>query len=83
MSAELSHDVVKARKPGRPKGGLSVQSQRMLEAWDELRRQHPKLNKVALLRVVTDSLFGERSNIHVRRREMERLKRTLQRHGRY
>jgi hypothetical protein len=83
MSTDLSHDVVKNRKPGRPKGGLSMQSQRMLEAWDGLKQQHPRLNKVALLRLVADSLFGERSNIHVRRRVMEKLKRTLQRHGRY
>jgi hypothetical protein len=37
---------------------------------------------VALLNAVADAVFGQRVNIHVRRRDRIRLKRTLQRHGR-
>ncbi|HJX91349.1 MAG TPA: hypothetical protein VJ372_12685 [Pyrinomonadaceae bacterium] len=83
MSSELRDNVTNRRKTGRPKGVLSSQSQRMLETWDTLQREHPKLNKVALLNLVADSLFGERTNVHVRRNERNKLKRTLQRHGRY
>jgi len=55
----------------------------MLETWDALKRKHPTLNKVALLNLTANSLFGERTNIQVKRRETNKLKRTLQRHGRY
>ena len=82
MSAE-PEELDQRRKPGRPKGDLTVQTQRMLQTWDDLRHDNPSLNKVALLNLVADSLFGQRSNIHIRRRERSKLKRTLQRHGRY
>jgi hypothetical protein len=55
----------------------------MLETWDALTREQPQLNKVARLNLAANSLFGERTNVHVRRRERNKLKRTLQRHGRY
>ena len=47
-----------------------------------MKRDFPTLNNVALLDVVADAVFGQRMNIHVRRRDRVRLKRTLQRHGR-
>ena len=83
MSADLKEHVIKQRKPGRPKGEVTLRSQRMLETWDALKRKHPTLNKVALLNLTANSLFGERTNIQVKRRETNKLKRTLQRHGRY
>jgi hypothetical protein len=82
MSAELEESTQR-RKTGRPKGDRTVQTQRMLQTWDGLKHENPNLNKVALLNLVADTLFGKRSNIHVRRRERNKLKRTLQRHDRY
>ena len=82
MSAELE-EPSRRRKTGRPKGDQTIQTQRMLQTWDELKQENPNLNKVALLNLVADALFGRRSNINVRRRERNKLKRTLQRHGKY
>lgn len=82
MSAELE-EPNRPRKTGRPKGDQTTQTQRMLQIWDELKLEKPNLNKVALLNLVADTLFGQRSNINVRRRERNKLKRTLQRHGKY
>jgi hypothetical protein len=83
MSTESPDSVTNGRKTGRPRGDLSSQTQRMLETWDALTREHPQLNKVARLNLAANSLFGDRTNVHVRRRERNKLKRTLQRHGRY
>ena len=71
-----------ARKSGRPRGVVSSQTQRMIATWDAMKRDSPTLNDVALLNAVADAVFGQRVNIHVRRRDRIRLKRTLQRHGR-
>jgi hypothetical protein len=71
-----------ARKSGRPRGVVSSQTQRMIATWDTMKRDCPTLNDVALLNAVADAVFGQRVNIHVRRRDRIRLKRTLQRHGR-
>ena len=71
-----------ARKSGRPRGVVSSQTQRMIATWDAKKRDCPTLNNVALLNAVADAVFGPRVNVHVRRRDRIRLKRTLQRHGR-
>ena len=71
-----------ARKSGRPRGVVSSQTQRMIATWDAMKRDFPTLNDVALMNAVADVVFGQRVNIHVRRRDRIRLKRTLQRHGR-
>ena len=71
------------RKSGRPRGVVSSQTQRMIATWDSMKRDCPTLNNVALLNAVADAVFGKRMNINVRRRDRIRLKRTLQRHGRY
>jgi hypothetical protein len=71
-----------AKKSGRPRGIVSSQTQRMIATWDAMKRERPTLNYIALLDVVADSVFGQRMNVHVRRRDRIRLKRTLQRHGR-
>jgi len=71
-----------ARKSGRPRGVVSSQTQRMIATWDAKKRDCPTLNNVALLNAVADAVFGQRVNVHVRRRDRIRLKRTLQRHGR-
>lgn len=70
------------RKSGRPRGVVSSQTQRMIATWDTMKRDCPTLNNVALLNAVAEVVFGQRVNIHVKRRDRIRLKRTLQRHGR-
>jgi hypothetical protein len=69
-------------KPGRPKGVIAPRSQRILDAWDALQRENPKLNQVALLSLVAETLYGPRMNASVRKRDSDRLKRTLRRHKR-
>jgi len=54
----------------------------MIATWDAMKRETPTLNNTALLNAVADAVFGQRMNIHVRRRDRLRLKRTLQRYGR-
>jgi hypothetical protein len=71
-----------AKKSGRPRGVVSSQTRRMIATWDAMKRETPTLNNTALLNAVADAVFGQRMNIHVRRRDRLRLKRTLQRYGR-
>ena len=71
-----------ARRSGRPRGVVSSQTQRMIATWDAMKRESPTLNNVALLNAVANAVFGQRVNVHVKRRDHIRLKRTLQRHGR-
>lgn len=78
----IAERAAPARKSGRPRGVVSSQTQRMIATWDSMKRDFPTLNNVALLDAVADAVFGQRMNIHVRRRDRIRLKRTLQRHGR-
>jgi hypothetical protein len=78
----LSSGTTSVRRSGRPKGVPSRQSQRMLDAWDDMKQANSKLNNAALLNLVAETLFGFRLNATVKKREKERLKRTLQRYGR-
>jgi len=78
----IEERAVPVRRSGRPRGVVSSQTQRMIATWDAMKRDRPTLNDVALLNAVADAVFGQRVNIHVRRRDRIRLKRTLQRHGR-
>jgi hypothetical protein len=71
-----------ARRSGRPKGVPTQKVQKMVEEWDRLKQTNPKANNAALLNVVAETIFGLRLNFVVRKREIERLKRTLRRHGR-
>ena len=79
----IKNEGAPARKSGRPRGVVSSQTQRMIATWDVMKRENPTLNNVALLDTVANAVFGQRMNVHVRRRDRIRLKRTLQRHGRY
>jgi hypothetical protein len=85
MSRELQPNVEPSsvKRGGRPKGLLSPQTRRMLEAWDAVQREHPMLNKEALLNLVAESVFGSRINPRIKKKEKDRLRRTLQRHHRY
>ena len=67
---------------GRPKGIPTVHVQRMLDAWDSTKLAHPGLSNSALISLVSESIFGRRLNASVRKRDRERLTRTLQRYGR-
>jgi len=73
-------DSSSGRRGGRPKGRISQQTQKMLEAWDALRTNHPNLNIEALLEQVAEKVFGVRMNPRVKKTEKARLKRTLRRH---
>ena len=77
----LSSGTTSVRRSGRPKGVPNHQSQRMLDAWDRMKQANPKLNPAALLHMVAEAIFGLRLNAAVRKKERERLRRTLQRHG--
>jgi len=82
MNLEVMKDLKAGRRGGRPKGNVSDQTQRIIIAWDTAKLDHPTLNKAALLDRVAESVFGIRFNQQVKRRELERLKRTLQRYDR-
>jgi len=82
MNLEVMKDLKAGRRGGRPKGNISDQTQRIIIAWDTAKLDHPTLNKAALLDRVAESVFGIRFNQQVKRRELERLKRTLQRYDR-
>jgi hypothetical protein len=80
-SKTLSSGRSSVRSAGRPKGTLTHQSQRILDAWEFARQRNPKLNDAALLSVVTETVFGSRLNVSVARKDRDRVRRTLQRHG--
>ena len=83
MSTEpVSSRGTSARRSGRPKGVPTQKVQKMVDAWDRLKQTNPKASNAALLNVVAETIFGLRLNFVVRKREIERLKRTLRRHGR-
>lgn len=67
---------------GRPKGVPTVQIQRMISVWDSMKAANPQLNNAALIRLVSESIFGSRLNASVRKRDRERLTRALRRYGR-
>ena len=71
------------RKSGRPKGVVSSKTRKMIATWDAVKRDCPELNNSALLNVVAEAVFGQRMNVQVKKRDQIRLKRTLQRHGRF
>jgi hypothetical protein len=54
----------------------------MIETWDAMKAEYPTLSNAALLDAVAETVFGQRINLQVRRRERTQLRRTLQRHGR-
>jgi hypothetical protein len=54
----------------------------MLNAWDLIKENNPKLNDAGLINIVAESLFGTRLNASRRAKEKECLKRALQRYGR-
>jgi hypothetical protein len=54
----------------------------MLNAWDLIKENNPKLNDAALINIVAESLFGVRLNARRQAREKACLKRALQRYGR-
>jgi len=67
---------------GRPKGVPTIQVQRMLSVWDSVKEANPQLNNAALIRIVSESIFGSRLNASVRKRDRDRLIRALRRYGR-
>jgi len=67
---------------GRPKGVPTVRIQRMLSAWDSMKAANAQLNNAALIRLVSESLFGSRLNASVSKRDRDRLARALRRYGR-
>ena len=67
---------------GRPKGVPTIQVQRMLSVWDSVKEANPQLNNAALIRIVSESIFGSRLNASVRKRDRDRLMRALRRYGR-
>ena len=80
-SKRLSSGTTAVRPSGRPKGVPTLQGQRILDAWEATRQANPKLNSAALLNIVAEVVFGPRLNPSVLRKDKERIKRTLQRHG--
>jgi hypothetical protein len=55
----------------------------MLDVWDGIKQANPRLNNAAVLNMVAETIFGVRLNVIVRRRHLERLKRTLRRYQRW
>jgi hypothetical protein len=55
----------------------------MVDVWDRMKQANPRLNNAAVLNMVAETIFGVRLNIVVRRRDLERLKRTLRRYQRW
>jgi hypothetical protein len=80
-SKTLSTEATSVRLAGRPKGVPTHQSQRILDAWEDTKQINPKLNNSGLMDVVAEIVFGPRLNLSVLRRNRERVRRTLQRHG--
>jgi hypothetical protein len=78
----ISEQSACVRRSGRPKGIPKPETKRMLDAWDLITKSHTGLNRTALLRMAADEIFGVRLNLNVRKKDIERLKRALQRHGR-
>lgn len=70
------------KRSGRPKGVVSARTQTIIETWDAMKVRYPMLSNAALLDAVAETVFGQRINLQVRRRERTQLRRTLQRHGR-
>ena len=68
---------------GRPKGVPTTQTQRILSVWDSMKTENPQLNNAALIRLVSDSIFGSRLNASVRKRDLDQITRALRRHGRF
>jgi hypothetical protein len=82
MSTEpVSSRDASDRRKGRPKGVPTQKVQKMVEAWDRLKQTNPKASNAALLNMVAEAVFGVRLNPVVRKRDTERLRRTLRRHG--
>lgn len=81
MGTNTLSSLKSGRNSGRPKGVPSPLTRRMLDLWDSMQRENPKLNKEALLDLVSESVFGSRLNASIRRKDKTRLKRALQRHG--
>ena len=80
-SKTLPTEPTSIRLTGRPKGVPTHQSQRILDAWEDTKQFNPKLKNAALLAVVAEVVFGPRLNPSVLRKNRERVRRTLQRHG--
>ena len=72
----------KSVQHGRPKGVPTSQTQRILTVWDSMKTANPELNNAALIRLVSESIFGSRLNASVRRRDRDQITRALRRHGR-
>ena len=81
-SQTLSTKATSVKLVGRPKGVPSHQSQRILDAWEDIKQRNPKLNNAALINVVAEVVFGPRLNLSVLKKNRTRVRRTLQRHGR-
>jgi hypothetical protein len=71
------------KRGGRPKGNLNPQTQRILDCWDATRQENPKLNHEALLNLAAEAVFGSRLNPRVKKKERDRLRRTLQRYEKW
>ena len=82
MSTKPLSRRTSVQRGGRPKGVPTRRIQRMLDAWDSVKQENPKLNNAALLNVVAESLFGMRLNASRRAKEKECLRRALHRYGR-
>jgi hypothetical protein len=72
----------KSVQHGRPKGVPTMQTQRILGVWDSMKAENPELNNAALIRLVSDSIFGFRLNASVGKRDRDQITRALRRHGR-
>lgn len=82
MSEKTVGSRPQVKRSGRPKGVVSARTQTMIETWDAMKARYPTLSNTALLDAVAETVFGQRINLQVRRRERTQLRRTLQRHGR-
>jgi len=82
MSTRTNSGATSVHRGGRPKGVPTRRIQRMLNAWDLIKENNPKLNDAALINIVAESLFGVRLNARRQAREKACLKRALQRYGR-
>jgi hypothetical protein len=82
MSTRTVSGTTSVHRGGRPKGIPTKRIQRMLNAWDLIKGNNPKLNDAALVNIVAESLFGMRLNANRHAKEKACLKRALQRYGR-
>ena len=82
MSTKTLPSRDKSVQHGRPKGVPTIHTKRILSVWDSMKTANPQLNNAALIRLVSDSIFGSRLNASVRKRDREQITRALRRHGR-